>query len=139
MRGAHGPYPRRRWLYALWGMLVIGLGLGSRSAWLALPAFVSKYAADGLWALLVFLGIGFLLPTQPTGRVATLAVAFSCAIEFSQLYHAPWIDALRRHPLGALVLGDTFAWADLVAYGIGIACGAVVEYTIYRIRSRKRT
>jgi hypothetical protein len=29
-------------------------------------------------------------------------------VEFSQLYHAPWIDTIRAARIGALVLGSTF-------------------------------
>jgi hypothetical protein len=48
-------------------------------------------------------------------RTLPLALAFSFAVEFSQLYHAPWIDALRGYRLGTLVLGDTVGWGDLAA------------------------
>ena len=122
-----GSSSRNRLVYALLGLLVIGLGLLSRSNWLPLSAFVAKYAGDALWALLVFLGFGFIFAARSTWFVAALAVAFSVLIEFSQLYHAGWIDALRKHPLGALVLGDTFAWADIAAYLVGIACGIAGE------------
>src|SRR5262245_7367678 len=114
--------PRSRWLYALLGSAGIALGLLSRSEFLSLPAFLAKYAGDALCALLIFPSFGFLLPSQSTRRIASLAVLFCCGIEFSQLYHAPWIDTLRRQRLGALILGDTFAWADIVAYLVGITC-----------------
>jgi hypothetical protein len=118
---------RRRW-YAAWIVTVIGLGLASRSG--VLPPFLAKYAGDAFWALMVFLGVGFLVPTWRTATVSALAVAVSCAVEFSQLYHAPWIDATRRTTLGHLALGDTFAWADILAYLVGIAVGAGAESAI---------
>ncbi len=118
---------RNRLVYALLGLLVIGLGLLSRSHWLPLSDFIAKYAGDALWAFLVFLGFGFLFANRSTLFVAVLAVTFCLLIEFSQLYRAGWIDALRKHPLGALVLGDTFAWADIAAYLAGIACGIAGE------------
>lgn len=121
-------------MYALVAALVVCLGLASRSEWVSLPAFVAKYAGDALWALLVFLGMGFLLPAQPTWRVAGMAAAFAGAVEFSQLYHAPWIDACRGYRLGALILGDTFAWGDIAAYGVGIACGVAAECAMVIIR-----
>jgi hypothetical protein len=34
--------------------------------------------------------------------------------------------------LGALALGDTFAWGDTLAYLVGIALGAVVEWAARR-------
>src|SRR5437870_4231949 len=103
---------RHRGRYALWVVVVIGAGLASRSEALALPAFVAKYAGDALWALMIFLGLGLLLPTRGTAVVAGLAVLVCCTVECSQLYHAPWIDALRRTWFGKVTLGDTFAWGD---------------------------
>jgi hypothetical protein len=116
---------------------VIGLGLASRSPTLALPPFAAKYGGDALWALMVFLGLGLLLPRWRTSAVAALASGACCAVEFSQLYHAPWLDAARRTRLGALALGDTFAWADIAAYLAGIALGAVAEWTAQRFRRRR--
>jgi Protein of unknown function (DUF2809) len=120
-------YQRQRWIYVLGGLLVIGLGLGSRSGQVPLSDFMAKYAGDALWALLVFLGFGFLFPSRSTLYVAGLAAVFSILIELSQLYHAPWIDALRRNRLGGLILGDTFAWGDIAAYLVGIALGVAAE------------
>lgn len=69
----------------------------------------------------VVVGIG-------AGRHA-LAVAIGVAwgVELSQLYHAPWIDAIRTTIPGRLVLGTTFNWPDLPAYAVGIALGSLVE------------
>jgi glycopeptide antibiotics resistance protein len=130
--GEHGRALRSRATYVLCGALVIVLGLAWRSAWVGLPAFVAKYGGDALWALLVFLILGFLRPAWPTWRVAALAFGVSCAVELSQLYHAPWIDAIRHTTLGALVLGDAFAFGDLAAYVVGIASGTAAEGCFYR-------
>ena len=55
------------------------------------------------------------------------AAVFSVAIETSQLYHAPWIDAIRRTRPGALVLGYGFLWSDLACYAAGVALATAVE------------
>jgi hypothetical protein len=114
-------------------VIVICSGLASSSEAVGLPPFFAKYAGDALWALMVFLGIGFVLATRGTALVTALAVAVSCADEFSQLYHAPWIDTVRRTTLGHLVLGDTFAWGDIAAYLVGIGFGATAEWAASRI------
>ncbi|HWI59834.1 MAG TPA: DUF2809 domain-containing protein [Bacillota bacterium] len=120
-------------------VLVTVGGLLWRSSLVTLPAPVSKYGADGLWALLVFLGGGFLFPRLSTGVTATLAIAFSFAVETSQLYHAPWIDAVRATRLGALVLGSVFNWPDFVAYAVGIGIGAAAEARWQRTVPEKGT
>lgn len=121
------PPSRNRVLYAGLALAVVMCGLLWRSGLTPLPQWLSNNGGDTLWALMVFVGFGFLLPRASTGMIALTALAFSWGVEFSQLYHAPWIDAIRATLPGKLVLGNTFNWADLVAYALGIAAGAVVE------------
>lgn len=124
---------RSRLAYALAIAVVIGLGLASRSPAVGLPWFASKYSGDVLWGLVVFVGFGFLFHRQSVLRITLLAVGFACSVEFSQLYHASWLDAIRTTRLGGLVLGTptaTFAWGDIAAYLVGIACGVLVELAI---------
>ena len=54
-------------------------------------------------------------------------MAFSVAIEISQLYHAPWIDSIRRTTLGGLILGFGFLWSDLACYAVGVGLGVIIE------------
>jgi hypothetical protein len=103
-------------------VLVLGLGLASRSRALPWPPFFAAYAGDTLWALLVFLLLRFLAPTRPVLHVAGAALAFSFAVELSQLYQAPWLNAVRRTLPGRLVLGAGFLWSDLVCYTAGYTC-----------------
>ena len=97
-----------------------------------MPSFYLKYGGDALWALLIFLGFGFVFIRTSTLRVALMALCFSCTVEFSQLYHAPWIDSMRANRVGALILGATFNWPDLIAYGVGIMPGCLSEIILSR-------
>jgi hypothetical protein len=128
------PSSRNRALYAALAVAVVAAGLLWRSGLIPLPQWLSNYGGDALWALMVFVGFGFLLPRLPTLAVALLALAFAWVVEFSQLYHAPWIDAIRATLPGRLVLGNTFNWIDLVAYALGIGLGAWVEWRLRRSR-----
>lgn len=121
---------RNRVFYAVLALAVVAAGLLWRSDIMPLPPILSKYGGDALWALMVFVGIGFLLPRASTLTVAMLALAFSLGVEFSQLYHAPWLDALRVTLPGRLILGNTFNWPDLPAYVLGIGTGALAEWRI---------
>lgn len=122
------PSARNRVLYAGLVLAVIAAGLLWRSSLMPIPPAVSKYGGDALWALMVFVGFGFLIPRAPTTVLSLLALSFSWGVEFSQLYHAPWIDAVRITLPGRLVLGSTFNWPDLPAYALGIALGAWAEW-----------
>jgi len=92
-----------------------------------LPGFIAAYAGATLWALAAFLGCGVLLPRASTRTIAVLAMAFSVAIELSQLYHAPWIDSIRHTTIGGLILGFGFLWSDLACYALGVGLGMLVE------------
>ena len=108
-------------------ILVCLLGIGSRRYAHVLPGFIAAYAGDTFWALATYLGIGLILPRASTRTVACLAMAFSLAIEISQLYHAPWIDSNRQTTLGGLILGFGFLWSDLACYALGVSLGVVMD------------
>lgn len=114
---------RNRLFYAFATLLVIGTGLLWRSRLIALPATVTKYGGDALWALMIFLALGSVFHRRSTRHIALIAICFAWAIEFSQLYHAPWIDGIRSTRLGHLILGSTFNSPDLLAYALGVVVG----------------
>jgi len=120
-------FTRNRIVYALLIFIVVVLGLASRRYPDTLPNFLSFYAGDTLWALMVFLLIGFIFPQLVTLKLAALALLFSILIELSQLYQVPWIDGIRQYRFAALVLGHGFLWSDLVCYSLGVAIGSLVE------------
>jgi hypothetical protein len=121
---------RSRVRYAVLALGVIAAGLLWRSGIIPLPRWLSNSGGDALWALMILVGFGFLLPRASTLMIALLALTFAWGVEFSQLYHAPWIDAIRATIPGKLVLGNTFAWPDLVAYALGIGIGVLAEWRL---------
>ena len=107
MPTAHQPSPSNtlnRYLYVIAMAAVIAAGLWWRSAANPVSPFWHKYGGDALWALLMFLGFRCVLIRAPILRVTLVSLAFCFAVEFSQLYHAPWIDSIRNTRLGALTL-----------------------------------
>ncbi len=112
--------------------LSVMAGLAWRSKFLPLTPFLSKYGGDALWAMVVFFGLGFLFPRLAMVELALLSLGVAWGIEFLQLYHAPWIDAIRARWIGRLVLGSTFNAPDLVAYAAGVVMGVVVEAVVRR-------
>lgn len=56
----------------------------------------------------------------------------TCAIEFLQLWHPAWLDAIRATIPGRLVLGNTFVWFDFVHYVVGSAIGWLWLRAIWR-------
>ncbi|MDZ5609426.1 DUF2809 domain-containing protein [Bacillus pseudomycoides] len=125
-------YKRNRVLYAVLTILVIIVGLGSRKFAYALPTLLNDYLGDALWALMIFIGFGFLFHKMETKKVALLSLLFCYGIEMSQLYHAEWIDNIRATTLGGLVLGYGFLWSDLLAYTIGVSIGMLCEFVFQK-------
>jgi hypothetical protein len=74
-----------------------------------------------------------LLPDASRARIAFAALATSYADEFSQLYQAPWINAIRAHPLGHMVLGSTFSVQDLAAYTAGVGVGVCIDWMAVKL------
>ncbi|TXR62402.1 DUF2809 domain-containing protein [Bacillus sp. AR18-7] len=126
---------RNRLLYATFTIIVIILGLSSRKFAFALPELLNDYLGDALWALMIFIGFGFLFPKIETKKLTFISLIFCYGIEMSQLYHAEWIDNIRATTLGGLVLGYGFLWSDLVAYTIGVEVGFLFEFIL---RTNKR-
>lgn len=118
---------RYRIAITVFACLVVVLGLLSRAPSPFLPLFIRSYSGDVLWALLVYLLVRWLLPSQRLHLSALYASLFALGIEVSQLYHAPWIDTLRQTRIGGLILGFGFLWSDLICYAFGITLGFICE------------
>lgn len=123
---------RPRLIYFIAVLGLIALGLLSRRYPHLLPTSLGKYPGDALWALMVFLGLGFWFRRASTIALALTAFAFSTGIELFQLYRAPWIDSFRATIPGRLILGSGFSWTDILAYAVGISFGVAVECIAFR-------
>ena len=124
---------RTRFVYIIAATIVIIAGLASRRYRGQLPAFLADYAGDTLWALMLFLLVSTLLAGRPILTRVAISLALAFLVEISQLYHAPWIDAIRQTTLGGLMLGFGFLWTDLICYSVGIAIGVLSELGIGRL------
>ena len=126
-----------RLIYLLLVPPIIFSAFATRSGSPLVPAFLAEYGGDTLWAWMVFMVIRLIAPRLPIWKSAALALTIAYLGEISQLYHAPWIDAIRSYRLGAILLGDTFLWSDLVCYTVGILAGAYAEWGLRKAFSRE--
>lgn len=121
-------------------VLVVVCGLSSRSSWATvLPHIVRTYAGDTLWALALFLGLGFLFPKVSTLRLALVTLTLSYAVEVSQFYQADWINVIRDTRIGGLILGFGFKWSDLLCYTVGCGLGVMGEVCVRKQYAERRT
>lgn len=119
---------RLRFLALAGATIVAGLLLQAIRS--GLPMAAADILGDALWGLMIYWLVGAALPE--TGRLRRMVIALlTCwAVEFSQLYHAAWLDAWRTTTLGRLVLGSGFDSRDLAAYGLGVLLGFRLEDVI---------
>ena len=128
---------RSRWLIAILALLVIAVGLASRRGLVQFPAVLGNYPGDALWAWVVLLCVAWVRPAITRERLVSVSLVIAFAIEFLQLYQAPWMQALRANKLAYLVLGNGFDPLDLLAYVVGIALGATVDWGWQRWRQTR--
>jgi len=88
-------------------------------------SFVRPVLGDVLAVMLVYCA---LLAVIELRRPIAACIAFlvGVVVEIMQLIDALTLLGLQDNPLARIVLGTTFTWEDIVAYGIGaiIALGA---------------
>jgi len=118
---------KKRITYFTLALVTLMLGLATRSGHSALPELIVLYGGDTLWAMLVYWLGRFIRPSFPLVWTAAIALGFSFFIESLQLYHAPWIDAIRQTRLGGLVLGFGFLISDLICYSVGVIFGYLLD------------
>lgn len=123
---------RNRTLYLILIISTMLLGLASRKFSYLLPSFIADYSGDTLWALMVYFLICFIFSEYSILQVAIISLAFSFLIEFSQLYQAGWINAVRHTKIGGLVLGFGFLWSDLLCYTAGVFIGILTDLLLMK-------
>jgi len=117
----------RRLGFALATLGIIVCGLIWRRPELNLPPLAAKYGGSALWGAMVFCLMATLLPSMKLRTVAGAAAVVAAGVEFSQLIEIEWLDRFRRTAFGALLLGRTFTWWDIVAYWAGIAVAGLAS------------
>jgi len=103
--------------------LTLALGLSARAA---LSGWVAKYAGVALWATLLYFLIVLVARRLAWPAALAICVGLSFAVELFQLTPVP-LRLSRISPLFALVLGTTYSSADLPAYVVGAALGALAH------------
>lgn len=104
-------------------LFIILLGLTLRS--------VAPFMGDFLWAALIFFLFSFVFLNASRRYQFFIPLLFCYFIEFTQLYHAPWISELRENRFIQLILGHgVFGILDLIAYTSAIIVSYVISLFI---------
>lgn len=129
----HALYRRLPFLCALPILCAAGLLVRKWSA--VSPNFFNMYFPDAAWTMAVYCGFGLLFCRDARLHLP-LALVVSLLIELSQLWHTPFLEALRATTIGGLILGYGFLRSDLICYTVGACVCAAIE-TILRKSVKK--
>lgn len=104
-------------------VIIIVLGLSLRSK--------VPFMGDFLWAALIFFLFSFVFLNASRKYKFFIPLLFCYFIEFTQLYHAPWMNELRENRFLQLILGHgVFGILDLIAYTSAIIVSYVISMLI---------
>ncbi len=67
------------------------------------------------WSLLASL----LFAKVRVWKIAGIVLLVTCALEFLQLWHPPFLEAIRSTFIGVTLIGNSFSWLDLAHYVVG--------------------
>jgi hypothetical protein len=129
---------KRRILYFSLYLAIIPMGLATRKMPQLFHPWIAEYGGDTLWAAMFVFLFRAIWPRPPLWKVAVGTSLFATAIEISQLYHAPWIDTIRKTFLGSMLLGFGFLWSDLGCYFAGVVLGCLVGCLVEKISAEER-
>lgn len=118
--------------YAACAVAIIALGLVVHRVDLRLYPVARDMLGDALWAAMVTCWLAALFAAMRRRHRALLALAICFGVEFSQMYRAPWLDAVRGTLPGHLVLGSGYDSRDLLAYFLGVAAATAADGFFWR-------
>ena len=127
---------RTRLIYIALAFGTIVIGLLVHVAGAPLGAITRDVLGDALWASMIVWLISALVPRAGLAVRSAIAYLICVAVEVSQLYHAPSLDAIRETRLGSLVLGSGFDVRDLASYALGVLAATVLSTLLERGRIR---
>lgn len=117
--------------YLLLALATIALGLLIYRGGAVLGRATQDIIGDALWAAMMAWWVGAAAPRVALRIRAAVALGICFAVELSQLWHTPALDALRATRAGHLVLGSGFDPRDLAAYTAGVAAAVLIERALH--------
>jgi len=106
-------------------LFVVPLGFGVKfyrgpGAW-----WFDDYAGGILYEVFWCLAAVLIRPKASGFRIACWVFSVTCFLEFSQMWHPSFLEAVRSTFLGRALIGTSFTWQDFPYYVIGCTVGWV--------------
>jgi hypothetical protein len=128
----------RRTTYLALALATIAIGLIVHLRGMMLGPRVRDILGDALWAMMIVWWISAIAPSLRGAMRYGIAYAICAAVEVSQAFHTPMLDAIRANRLGQLVLGSGFDPRDLLAYAAGVIVAALLDSILIARREPNR-
>jgi hypothetical protein len=119
-------------------IIVCGLALRKFGLGLGLPSVLVKYGGSMLWGTMVFFLVAIAAPGRSRWRMALISALLAVCVELFRLVHTPWLDDFRLTTAGALLLGRVFSPWNMLAYGVGIMLGMILDRLVRSVFTRTR-
>ena len=119
---------RVRYLLLALGTIAVGLLIHFRGGFL--PPAARDVLGDALWATMIVWWTGVAAPRLSLRLRGLFAFAICVAVEVSQAYHTPSLDALRHTVPGQLILGSGYDPRDFFAYAAGVVAAVVLARAV---------
>jgi hypothetical protein len=108
------------------GLFLAGLallGIGTKLYRGRFETWFHNYAGAIVYEIFWVVLFGAILPKVRRWRIAVSVFAATCGLEFLQLYHPPFLEAIRSNFFGRALIGNGFDRWDFAYYVIGSAIG----------------
>ncbi len=121
-------------------LAVVLLCLVPLGYWLRFRAPLAPELRDSsggvVYVVLWVVSAAFFWVRTAASRLALGVLLVTCLLEFLQLWHPVWLEAIRATFPGRVLLGTTFGWDDFPPYFLGAFLG---WFMVKVIRRRTRT
>ena len=112
---------KRKIIYLLLFIFFTWLAIATRTHAGWFHPLIQEYGGDIIWAGMFLFFLRIFWGKVRLWKLALICYILGVADELLQLYHAPWIEAIRHTRVGGLILGFGFLWSDILCYAIGIS------------------
>jgi hypothetical protein len=124
-----------RFLAFLSLVIIVPIGISTKFYHGIGVQWVRDYLGDVLYEMAWCWFLFIFFPTKKAvWRIPLSVFVVTCCLEFLQLWHPAWLQAIRATFAGRMLLGTTFVTADFFYYAIGCLLSWLWLRQIWQIR-----
>ena len=99
--------------------IVVPLGFYSKFYDGPASSWVNNSLGGVLYVIFWSLLFSVLIPGSKPWKIVSIVLLITSVLEILQLWHPPFMEAIRSTFIGVTLIGNSFSWLDLVHYAIG--------------------